>query len=239
MDEHNEYPIPAFSIDDIDAPANASIDLSARSGNDDDLVIEDIPDLEDHDHDQLPSVEEYKASVDHVSPRKNKKVWYLAFACTVLVVGVIVRSVAVSAVGSVEQPSRRLAAVTQFLFDNNVSNLPHLKDQTTSQHKAAAFVADGDAFRMELTDENANRFAERYILALIYYHTNGQNWLHRLNFLSPLDHCDWWHKYTSNEGKEVRQGVKCDGDGRVIELNLGMYCSIRLHAGFAKSLIVN
>jgi hypothetical protein len=224
MDEQYEETASAFTIEDIDPPSNANIDLQDSSA-DDDLVVEDIPDLldcADGVHDQLPSVEEYKASVDHTSPR-GKKFWYFSILSVVLVVIIVLSSVAISASGKGEQPSRRLEAVTQFLFDNNVSNLLYLQDQTSSQHKAAAFVADGDAYRMELTEENTNRFAERYILSLLYYHTNGQNWMHRVNFLAPVDHCDWWHKYTNTEGKEVRQGVKCDNDGRVVEVNLCKY----------------
>jgi Leucine-rich repeat (LRR) protein len=208
---------PAFTIEDIDQAPNELVD--------DDLVIEDIPDLEDRIHDQLPSVEEYKASVDH-TPSTSKKFWsriLISTAVVVAIIGVSQTSMLIGYVagdGTIEPPSHRLDEVTQFLFENNVSNLPNLKDQNTDQHKAAAFVADGDAYRMELIDENSNRFAERYILALIFYHTNGQDWLHRLHFLSATDHCNWWHKYTNTKGKEVRQGVKCDSVGRVIELNL-------------------
>eukprot|EP00980_Cylindrotheca_fusiformis_P012678 scaffold3103_cov136-Cylindrotheca_fusiformis.AAC.16 len=229
--EQNDPTTPDVVVDEVtDDPAvdaeedtddPADIKAGVSDGPRGDLLVENVPDLEDRIHDQLPSVEEYKARFDIVRSSRSKKTWILALGALALVVIVAVSVGVSSGAGKdTEQPSRRLEAVTQFLFDNEVSNLPHLRDETTSQHKAAAFVADGDAFQMELSDDNVHRFAERYILALLYYHTNGQNWMHRVGFLSPVDHCDWWHKYTNTEGKEIREGVKCDENGRVIELNL-------------------
>jgi hypothetical protein len=187
---------------------------------DDDIMVEDIPDLEELVHEKLPSADEYKSNMQSKSVTSNK-LRYQKIAAVILVVTSLACSVIFVATSSIEKTmSPRFEEVAQFLHKNNVSNLVYLNDPKSPQHKAARFIADGDAYKMELTEDNINRFAERYILAVIFYGADGQNWMRRLNFLSAEDHCTWWQKDTSNVGRDIGQGVKCDEDGRIVELNL-------------------
>ena len=75
---------------------------------------------------------------------------------------------------------------------------------------------------MQFSDEiSARRFAERYVLSLLYYEFNGPNWFYKLNFLSSKDHCDWYTDMVTGTGKEIRQGVICNEDGFVEKIHLG------------------
>ena len=79
--------------------------------------------------------------------------------------------------------------------------------------------------------ENELKVVQRYILALLYFSTNGQSWDEQHNFLSPnLDECDWTFvegesdceidcEFHSKNGVVVK-GVTCDKQGRVERLRL-------------------
>ena len=79
--------------------------------------------------------------------------------------------------------------------------------------------------------ENELKVIQRYILALLYFSTNGQSWDEQHNFLSPnLDECDWTFvegesdceidcEFHSKNGVVVK-GVTCDKQGRVERLRL-------------------
>lgn len=82
-------------------------------------------------------------------------------------------------------------------------------------HKARDWIADED--QLQLCPDNAN-FIQRYILALLYYSTAGDNWMRCTvggetpcqgeRFLSASHECHWG-------------GVTCDSLDRVKKLNLG------------------
>jgi hypothetical protein len=196
-----------------------------------DLVIEDLPedhDLEDQFEPQhsLPSVEEAKANLPNQKAGNLKKICLIVWA-VLAVTAITVSGIAIGVKNSnnkeavYEEPNGRTEQVMDFIFDNEVSTLPNLKDVYSAQHRAAAFIADGDAYQIELSEENAAKFVERYVLTLLYYQFNGPEWTYNLKFLSDRDHCQWWDTFESASGEELRQGVICNEDGYVVELNLG------------------
>ena len=213
-------PENAFTIDE-DQPA------SVEQEQPDTFVIEDLDeDPEEQVHDQLPSVEEAKANLP-ASPA-NKKKLYLITAAIVGVIALLITTITLAVKKGknktvMHEPTGRAAEVIDFLFVNQISPLPSLEDPTSAQHRAAVFVADGDGYQMEFTHESRYRFLERFVLSMIYYHFNGHEWTHRLNFLSARDHCDWWQDFESNRGNTIRQGVICNDDGYVVGLNLGKF----------------
>jgi hypothetical protein len=197
-----------------------------------DLIIEDLPEdhyLEDQLEPQhsLPSVEEAKANLPNQKAGNLKKICLIVWAVlavTALTVSGIVISVKNNDNNKeavYEQPNGRIEQVMDFIFDNEVSTLPDLNDVYSAQHRAAGFIADGDAYQIELSEENAAKFVERYVLTLLYYQFNGPEWTYNYKFLSKRDHCEWWDTFESASGEELRQGVICNEDGYVVELNLG------------------
>ena len=218
---------PSFSLEQNDLNDHA---LNLEQNEDsppDEFIVEDLPDLElqsDDVHDQLPSVEEYKTAnaieLKRTNSMKRNLLILASLSCIILVISLIVKA---SKSPSNSQPSisGRTQEVEDFLFNNNVSTLPELREISSAQHKATAFVADGDTLQMPLTPETARRFVERYVLALLYYQFDGPQWTYNLKFLSGHDHCNWHEIFENSGGKTVRQGVFCNDDGYVKELNLG------------------
>jgi Leucine-rich repeat (LRR) protein len=203
----------AFSLDEDDA----AIVVSA-----DDVTVHDLEDQ--HIHDQLPSVEELKARVEHqpVNSGKKRKIFLVASGLAVLVALITIIAVAVSKTShstSNTEIQGRLAEVENLLFENGISTLPALRERRSPQRLAAAFVADGDLFQAEMTGSGYNKFIERYVLAVLYYEFDGPEWTNNYNFLSARDHCEW-SVVVSRPAGDFIKGVECNAEGRVIGLDL-------------------
>jgi hypothetical protein len=216
--EENNYN-NSFTIDDAEWTMDAAADQPGKE-----LIVEELPDdFEDQAvHDQLPSVEEAKANLPHKSAGNSKRFCLLVTsilgAVALATAGIIFAS---KSKEDIYEPTGRMGDIVQFLYDNKISTLPDLRGGYTSQHRAAQFISDGDVYQMKHTKENSAQFVERYVLALLYYHFKGPEWTHQLQFLDGTDHCDWWMEYSTSSGENVRQGVQCNEDGDVVELNLG------------------
>jgi hypothetical protein len=103
-----------------------------------------------------------------------------------------------------------------YLTNYGLADRAVLNDPTSPQAKALNWIADVDAFEIEIpTFSNGNsgvsysttRFAERWALAVFYYSTQGDKWKYKLNFLQPIDHCDWYESFVDPTGGIIRQGV--------------------------------
>jgi hypothetical protein len=203
-EEQGQAPPPdAFTIEELEDPESA-------------------PD--ENAHDQLPNVEEYKATNAIQSHASSKKTFLLALALlslfSAITAGIVV-AVKNNKKDDVYSPVGRTKEVEDFLFTNEVSTLPQLQDINSPQHRATAFVADGDSLHMSLNEKNSRRFVERYVLSLLYYQFNGPAWNFGLKFLSGVDHCEWHDDFKTSAGDIIRQGVICNEDKHVVELNLG------------------
>jgi hypothetical protein len=93
------------------------------------------------------------------------------------------------------------------------NNQTVLWDPFTPQHDALDWLANDDGKKAEpLVDPNKQVTIERYVMALLYFSTNGKSWGGNFSFLLPSSVCEW------NDGDEVG-GVVCD-DLLVTKLNL-------------------
>jgi hypothetical protein len=96
------------------------------------------------------------------------------------------------------------------------SDIKILQDPTTFQYAALNWLANVDSWWVDVDSVPPQVFVERYVLALLFFSTNGTSWRNDLNFLSPTPVCDW-------------SGVTCDGiDGiygfdYVWRLDIGTY----------------
>jgi hypothetical protein len=83
-------------------------------------------------------------------------------------------------------------------------NIQTLQDPTTPQYLALDWLANVDGYKASddffITPEQV--FIERYVLALLYFSTNGRFWTNQYNFILPRSICDW-----SDEGGN---GVLCN-----------------------------
>lgn len=202
-----------------------SDDQEENTPGPDTFVVEEIDDAEVQ-HDQLPNVEEYKANNNiQVHGSSKRKLMYAAGAFTILLlsitgVAVATRNKRDNKLEGVSNPVGRTLLIEDFLFSNQISALPDLRLVGSPHHSATAFIADGDTLQLGTNDADAKRLVERYVLALIYYHFGGPQWTSHLKFLSGIDHCDWNEYFKTEAGKTVRQGVICNEDGYVVEVDL-------------------
>lgn len=187
-------------------------------------------------HDQLPSVEEVKASQSylnsaHFVQKAHRNKLYLmiaaaAFAAMALSVGI---TIGIFKSSNKEQPivqidmnaemGDRVESIVQFLFESGISSLPDMRTQSSPQYRAILFMAAGDGFHSNMKDGNLierARFVERYILALLYYQMGGDQWTNRYDWLSTKNHCEW-HKKASGT---VTRGVSCNDDKLVTQIDL-------------------
>jgi hypothetical protein len=184
---------------------------------------------EDALHDQLPSMDEYKADMGTPVTSGSRGT---AISCIfLLVIGISTFSAAIFT--SIRNTERQAAmefhdkteAVVQFLLKHEVALEPELRMNASPQRRAAQFIADGDAYRMAYTEENAARFIDRYVVAVLWYQFGGHDWTYQFNFMSASDVCDWYTRFTTANGDTIREGVLCDANGRVQKIMLGKYDS--------------
>jgi len=92
-----------------------------------------------------------------------------------------------------------------------------LNDVNSPQAMAANWIANEDEFEIPIptfpgggnggAQYSETRFAERWALAVIYYSTGGPSWTYKLNFLEPIDHCDWYEQFIDPTGSLIQMGV--------------------------------
>jgi len=54
------------------------------------------------------------------------------------------------------------------------------------------------------------RFLQRYVLAVLYFATNGGNWTDNLKFLSEMHECSWFRTEQGNDDQEYAVGITCN-----------------------------
>ena len=200
--------------------------------DDDNSVVGDLADadVEEQVHDQLPSVEAAKANLAHKPAGGNsylKSTICAGVTFVILVVGITLLAVLVPKISSSSSRASRQEDVIQLLLHNEITSEATLRDQNSAQARAAQFIADGDSYHMAVTEESIRGFIERYVLAILYYHFNGDsNWTYKLNFMTSQDHCDWFLRFQTVYGDIFREGVLCNNEGHVTEL---MLCKSVVH----------
>jgi len=91
-------------------------------------------------------------------------------------------------------------------------------DSLSPQHKAYKWLLHDTGVEYPLDRDMTSLMVDRYVLALLYYSTSGQNWTKQYNFLSNSSICEW-HISIDAEDDETN-GVRCDDNGNVIEVHL-------------------
>jgi Leucine-rich repeat (LRR) protein len=213
-------PKESFEVDDISIDED---DVAIIIPDGDVFAVAD--DLEDQTiHDQLPSVEEAKANLPHspLDGNKKRKLCFIATGITALILLITIIAVAAGKNNHKAHSTEikgRFEEVANFLVSNGISTLPAMKEHSSPQRLAAAFVADADLYQADMSRANLLRFVERYLLVVIFYETSGPQWTNKYKFLSARDHCEWSENVTRPAGTFIK-GVECDANGRVIGLDL-------------------
>jgi hypothetical protein len=139
-------------------------------------------------------------------------------------------------------PSRNVFSPRfEFIYDRigaAVTTTPQeiLRNTETNQHRAMAWLADGDEAYDELNDLTTQMLIERYVMALLYFETNGDTtWNLDFNFLSPVSTCEWNHIL---QGGRKKQGAICDGSS-IAQVDLRTYKKILRNFGLSNGGALN
>lgn len=93
-------------------------------------------------------------------------------------------------------------------------------DKDSAQYRALEWLALEDAMQL---DPNATAFPvlkERYVIALLYFSTNGPDWKHQYSFLSNSSVCSW-NEIQDYAGDGIaNEGVNCVSGGTVAVIQL-------------------
>jgi hypothetical protein len=93
-----------------------------------------------------------------------------------------------------------------------------LQDRTTPQYAALDWLANEDAWEVDIDLVPPQVLIERYVMALLFLSTDGTSWTKSYSFLTPTSVCDW--SESSDDSIEV---VICDGNDYVERLEIGTY----------------
>ena len=149
----------------------------------------------------------------------GQTIWWIVVIGMILVIFGIVLSVALPRILSTEltsvseptsaPPPRPIPQdLTDLLssvsFDSGVA----LSTPSTPQSDALNWLADNT----NLQSYSNETKVQRYVLATLYYSTNGDNWYGNVGWLNDSNECtDWWND---------AEGPFCSSDGAIVELDL-------------------
>jgi hypothetical protein len=89
-----------------------------------------------------------------------------------------------------------------------------LFDDSTVQFRALEWLVYEDLKEVTLDNSSLQMLRERYVLALLYFATGGDQWTVNYNFMSPLHVCQW-------SDPDIGGGITCDNANVIVELRLG------------------
>ena len=156
---------------------------------------------------------------------------------------------------STKHLSQRMQHTVNMLSDNGISTRKSLLKSATAQYQAAVWVADHDKEQLPIptsldesgASHDSDRFIQRYVLALMYYSWDGNNWNDQLKFVTENHECSWDNPIleTGNEANKNTErssfalGVSCDDNLIVQSLSMRKFISLCVASFlFLVSLIV-
>jgi hypothetical protein len=107
----------------------------------------------------------------------------------------------------------RLFHIQEFLTVNGISDSSTFESFQSPQYRAADWLAHYDKLVMGIPklppseNDESYEFVTRYVMAVLYYATNGKSWQYDMNFLSEKVTCDWYQVFPPPVGQ---LGVLCN-----------------------------
>jgi hypothetical protein len=122
----------------------------------------------------------------------------------------------------------RLHHIQEFLAVNGISDAAALDDFRTPQYQAADWLAHDDELVLGIPklapneNDESYEFVTRYVMAVLYYSTNGKSWRYNLSFLSDKKTCDWYQVFAPPVGQ---LGVLCNRNSqKIVGFSFSKYC---------------
>jgi hypothetical protein len=133
----------------------------------------------------------------------------------------------------------RLDTIINFLYQNEISTSRDLYDESTPQYQAVRWIATEDPEELTVpppangnrsattglrssNNNNANisRLVQRYVLAVLYYAMNGEQWYNSHGFVTGAHECSWFETVKESDGETYAMGVTCNGNMQVRDILL-------------------
>lgn len=117
--------------------------------------------------------------------------------------------------------SARVGEIKGYLVNQGVSFLK-LSIEGSPQYRALQWMAFEDGLQLAVpegdkTTDDGYEFITRFALTVLYYSTNGDNWLFSLDFLQPFSVCLWYNVILfEGQGTQEFKGVSCDDNNQVV-----------------------
>jgi hypothetical protein len=109
--------------------------------------------------------------------------------------------------------SPKFTQLSNLVGEKVTLDIKALQNRTTLQYAAMDWLANEDAWEVDIDSVPSQVFVERYVVALLFLSTHGTSWRNNYNFLTPTSVCEW------NITGET--GVACNEDELVVGLHLG------------------
>jgi hypothetical protein len=141
------------------------------------------------------------------SPSSNslKRKVAIAIALILVVVAIIVSSVVTTSLS--KSPTSAVSPdLIQLLSSVSPDGGTALRTSSTPQNTALIWLANNT----NLETYSAEKKIQRYILAVLYYSTSGDNWNRNTAWITDVDECDWYN---------LADTSFCDVNGTVVELD--------------------
>lgn len=131
--------------------------------------------------------------------------------------------------GNIDNKIRRKAdfeGVVAYMVNAGVSSEISLRTLNTAQNNAAAWISLDDEANMAvpsvpITVIEGYKYVTRYVLAVLYFSTGGEQWNFQAGFGTIANVCSW-NQVKFDGNAFYRQGVLCDSrNGLIFALNLG------------------
>jgi hypothetical protein len=117
-------------------------------------------------------------------------------------------------------------ALTDYLIANEIATSDTLFSSVSPQAQAGRWLANDDERNLNLPSSDVStkagyHFVTRFVLATLYYATDGDNWRIPFNFMSSEDVCAWRGNLFTQTGDPVPFGALCGSNGEVLAIFLG------------------
>ena len=207
----DEFQYPDATID----AATSSSPNAPRSGEPD-------------EHDQLPNVDEYKASqgLSH-SQSGTTRMKVMVVACSLVsmallmvIVGLLVGS---DDVGGTDprhgKHTARATSMADFIAELGWTDNVEVHTPGTPQYQAVYWLAEVDEFKAEIGIID-QELMQRFVLATFYYSLGGPNWSHEVDWMSKSHSCKWNTFYRTHSQIPVDVGASCYGGDALRQIYL-------------------
>ena len=189
----------------------------------------------------LPSAEEVRTTIQPVAKTKSRTCLYCSVVLALLLALSIGLGVGLSEdtgllnkiIDDTKERKSTFEQVVIYVTEQGISGTSAIETPNSPQSKAALWMAQDDQLNLRVPKDGIDsaqgyRFMARYVLALLYYATDGEEWVYRYSFMTGQDICQWTGiLYGANQF--YRSGVLCDPEtGELWALYLGRFNEVRV-----------